>query len=388
MGKNKKIMIIAGEISGDLYGHPLVLELAKLDPDAKICGVGGPKMKSTGMEVFYDSSSWGTIGMIEAIKKLPYLYFVFYDVSRKLKQIRPDVLVLIDYPGFNMRLCRYAKELGIPTLYYFPPAKWTYNPEDVFDAAQNITRVAAPFTHTDEIYKKAGANVEFVGNPLLEIVKTRQSRSEILKKMSLPENARLISLLPGSRSMEVRYMLPVLAETAAKLAKSLNNVNFVMPVSSSTISRGTGITLDYIKSELEKSGVEIKLEIDSTYDILAVSDFSIITSGTATLEAACLMTPMVIIYKVSLLTELFARTMTSLPKYFGLPNLILNRQVVPEFIQKDVTPDNISNAVLEILNSSEKLSDMKSSLGQVIKNLGEAGATKKVAGMVMEMISK
>ncbi|HOT74599.1 MAG TPA: lipid-A-disaccharide synthase [Candidatus Wallbacteria bacterium] len=386
MKKDKKIMIIAGEISGDLYGHPLVLELMKSGRRFEICGIGGPRMKSAGMKTFYDSSSWGTIGMIEAIKKLPYLYWAYYDISEKLKRIMPDVLVLIDYPGFNMRLCRRAKQLGIPTLYYFPPSKWSYNHEDVCDAARTITKVAAPFEHTYDIYKKAGANVEFVGNPLLEIVKTRNSRAEILKKLKVAEGEKIISLLPGSRSMEVRYMLPVLAETAAHLGSKLKDARFIMPVSSSTISRGTGITLEYINDIINSRGAKISVETDMTYDILSVSDFSIITSGTATLEAACLLTPMVIVYKVSLLTEMYARIMTSLPKYFGLPNLILNKAVVPEFIQKNVTPDIISNSVIELLNSSEKLADMKNELKSVVKNLGEAGATKKVSEMILKMV--
>ncbi len=386
MRKNKKIMIIAGEISGDLYGHHLVLELMKSGRDFEISGIGGPRMKSTGMKIYYDSSSWGTIGMIEAIKKLPYLYWAYYDISEKIRREMPDVLVLIDYPGFNMRLCRYARKLSIPTLYYFPPSKWSYNHEDVCDAARTITRVAAPFEHTYDIYKKAGASVEFVGNPLLEIVKTRGSREEILKKIGCAEGERIISLLPGSRSMEVRYMLPVLVETAAALGDKLKNIRFIMPVSSSTISPGTGITLDYIKSVIGSYKANIMVETDMTYEILSVSDFSVITSGTATLEAACLLTPMAIVYKVSLLTEIYARLMTSLPKYFGLPNLILNKPVVPEFIQKDVTAEIISSTVTDFLNSPQKISDMKDELKSVVKNLGGIGATKKVSEMILEMV--
>lgn len=386
MQDKKKIMIIAGEISGDLYGHPLVLELMRSGRQFEIFGIGGPRMKSAGMKTFYDSSSWGTIGMIEAIKKLPYLYWAYYDISEKLKRSLPDVLVLIDYPGFNMRLCRYAKQLSIPTLYYFPPSKWSYNHEDVCDAARTITRVAAPFEHTFDIYKKAGANVEFVGNPLLEIVKTRNGRAEILKKLKADNGEKIISLLPGSRSMEVRYMLPVLAETAAILKTKIQNSRFIMPVSSSTISSGTGITLEYIKNVINSYGADISVETDMTYDILSVSDFSVITSGTATLEAACLLTPMVIVYKVSLLTEIYARLMTSLPKYFGLPNLILNKAVVPEFIQKDVTAEIISESVVSFLNSSQKLADMKNELKLVVKKLGGIGATKKVSDMILEMV--
>ena len=386
MQDKKKIMIIAGEISGDLYGHPLVLELMKSGRQLDIFGIGGPRMKSAGMKTYYDSSSWGTIGMIEAIKKLPHLYRAYYDISDKLKRTRPDVLVLIDYPGFNMRLCRYARQLAIPTLYYFPPSKWSYNHEDVCDAARTITRVAAPFEHTFDIYKKAGANVEFVGNPLLEIVKTRNDRTEILKKLKAVNGEKVISLLPGSRSMEVRYMLPVLAETAAILKFKIQNARFIMPISSSTISSGTGITLEYINNVINSYGADISVETDMTYDILSVSDFSIITSGTATLEAACLLTPMVIVYKVSLLTEIYARLMTSLPKYFGLPNLILNKAVVPEFIQKDVTAEIISESVVSYLNSSQKLADMKDELKLVVKNLGGIGATKKVSDMILEMV--
>lgn len=379
-------MVIAGEISGDLYGYPLVSEIIRSVPDAEVFGVGGPRMGSTGMKIFYDSSSWGTIGMIEAIKKLPKLYFVFRDVARKLEQMRPDLLVLIDYPGFNMRLCRHAKKLGIPTLYYFPPSKWTYNPSDVSDAASNITKVAAPFRHTDEIYRKAGANVEFVGNPLLEIVKPSAGRDELRKKLGIPEGKKVISLLPGSRSMEVRYMLPVLTETAECLSKKTGDALFAMPVSSSTFSPGTGITLDYIKARTGSSKAGIQLFVDQTYDLLSISDFALITSGTATLEAACLGVPMIIVYKVSLLTELFARSMTSLPKYFGLPNLILDRIVVPEFIQNNVDPAIISDTAAELLNSPEKLADIKNSLALVRDNLGEPGATKKVAALIREMV--
>jgi len=379
-------MIIAGEISGDLYGHPLVLELMKSGRQLEILGIGGPRMKSTGMKMFYDSSSWGTIGMIEAIKKLPYLYWSYYDISEKLKRTLPDVLVLIDYPGFNMRLCRYAKQLSIPTIYYFPPSKWSYNHEDVYDAARTITKVAAPFEHTFDIYKKAGANVEFVGNPLLEIVKTRNCRAEILKKLKADNGEKIISLLPGSRSMEVRHMLPVLAETAAILKSKVQNARFIMPISSSTISAGTGITLEYINNTINSYNVDISVETDMTYDILSVSDFSVITSGTATLEATCLLTPMIIVYKVSLLTEIYARLMTSLPKYFGLPNLILNKAVVPEFIQNDVTAEIISASVVSYLNSSQKLADMKNELKAVVKNLGEIGATKKVSEMILKMV--
>jgi len=383
---NKKIMIIAGEISGDLYGYPLVSEIYNSAPGVEVFGVGGPKMKSTGMKIFYDSSSWGTIGMIEAVKKLPHLYFVLCDIYKKLAQLKPDLLVLIDYPGFNMRLCRHAKKLGIPTLYYFPPSKWTYNPVDVADASHNITKVAAPFAHTYDIYKKAGANVEFVGNPLLEIVKPSASRETIMKKLNLSEGGRVISLLPGSRAMEVKYMLPILIGTAECMADKMKDITFIMPVSSSTVSAGTGITLEYIRNKISLSKTPIKLVLDQTYDVLSVSDFAVITSGTATLEAACLKVPMIIAYKVSLLTEIFARTITSLPKYFGLPNLILNRVVVPEFIQKDVEPELISNSAIEILNSPQKLADIRTSLDEVAKNLGEPGATKKVASLILQMI--
>jgi len=386
MTKNKKIMIVAGEISGDLYGYPLVREILQARGDLDVFGVGGPRMKSTGMQIFYDSSSWGTIGLVEALKKFPYLYCVYNDMARKLRQIKPDLLVLIDYPGFNMRLCRYAKKLGIPTLYYFPPSKWTSNPADVSDAARNITKVAAPFRHTAEIYRKAGANVEFVSNPLLEIVKPSAGVSELRKRFSIPDGSRVVTLMPGSRFMEVKYMLPILVDSAAIMAKKMPDATFIMPISSSTVSKGTGITMEYIKNWIAASGSQIKIELDATYDILSISDFAIITSGTATLEAACLGVPMIIAYKVSLLTELFARSFTPLPKYFGLPNLILNKAIVPEFIQKNVSAEIIAGATMEILNSSEKLADMKSGLGEVVKNLGDSGATSRVADLILKMI--
>lgn len=384
--KKKKIMIVAGEISGDLYGYPLVREILEARSDLDVFGVGGPRMKSTGMRMLYDSSSWGTIGLVEALKKFPHLYRVYNDMAQKLSQTRPDLLVLIDYPGFNMRLCRYAKKLGIPTLYYFPPSKWTSNPSDVSDAARNITKVAAPFRHTAEVYRKAGANVEFVSNPLLEIVRPSMGAAELRKRFKVPDGSRIIALMPGSRFMEVKYMLPILVDSASLMAEKVRGAHFVMPISSSTISKGTGITLEYIRSRTASSKVPISIELDATYDILSISDFAVITSGTATLEAACLGVPMLIVYKVSLLTELFARSFTSLPKYFGLPNLILNRPVVPEFIQRNVSAESVAGAVAEILNSPEKIADIRNGLLEVVKNLGDVGATSRVADIILKMI--
>jgi len=181
-------------------------------------------------------------------------------------------------------------------------------------------------------------------------------------------------------------MLPILIGTAECMSAKMKDITFIMPVSSSTVSAGTGITLEYIRNTLSVSKTPIKLVLDQTYDVLSVSDFAVITSGTATLEAACLKVPMIIAYKVSLLTELFARTITPLPQYFGLPNLILNKIVVPEFIQKNVEPAIISESALEILNSPQKLADIKVSLAEVAKNLGEPGATKKVASLILQMI--
>lgn len=377
-------MIVAGEISGDLYGSDLILHLRREMPAAELFGAGGPKMKAAGMDLLYDTSGWGTIGMVEAVKKLPRLYFAYRRLRRAISERRPDALILIDYPGMNMRLARAARAEGIPVVYYFPPSKWVKDPRCVADAARTIDFVAAPFISTAKLYRDAGARVEFVGNPLLDIVRASGTRSELAARFGT-EGKSVVALLPGSREREIQYMLPLLLETARELARVRPDDVYLMPVTSAAFDR-TGLGPEFFHQAIRRDGAPVRLVIDQTYDIMALANVAVITSGTATLEAACLQCPMVIVYQVSKITEWVARCISSLPDHFGMPNLILGRRIIPELIQEQVTPENVVHECRKILEDEETGKQVARDLQQVVRYLGRPGAGARLAQRIHEMI--
>jgi len=377
-------MIVAGEISGDLYGSNLIENIKKSMGDIYMFGTGGPKMEKAGLKLICDTSCWGTIGLVEALKKTPKIYIYYRKLIKLMVEEKPDVLVLIDYPGLNMRLARFAKNINIPVVYYFPPSKFAKDSKDVADAAATIDYVAAPFISTAKIYEGAGANVEFVGNPLVDIVKPTKTSEELIKEFGF-EGKKIISILPGSRMREIDYLLPILLDSVKSLRSKLENTEFVMPITSSVFQRN-GLNKNFFENYVKKSGIPVKIFYDRTYDLLSISQTAIITSGTATLEAACLNCPMVIVYKVSKITELIARYFSNLPDYIGMPNLILSKNSIKELIQNDVTPEIITKETLKIINSEEEYLRIKEDLKRVVRLLGKTGAGLKVAEKIKEMM--
>jgi len=382
-----KIMVIAGEVSGDVYGADLIKEMKKSHIDMELVGIGGKKMEKAGLKLLYDSSGWGAIGLIEALKRVPKLYFIYSKIKKFIKEYRPHILVLIDFPGFNMRLVRVAKRLNIPTLYYFPPTKWAQSPKEVKDAASIITKVAATFGNTERIYREAGADVTFVGHPLLDIVKPTTPFNEIIKRFGLIEEGYRVGLLPGSREREVKDLLPFLMEMAEVLLKRLEKVQFLVPLTVSTYEIIRNEPL-FQKFKLWAGNYNVKVIVGCTYDVLQVCHGIVVASGTATLEAAILSIPMVIIYKVSLLTEIIAKVTKKLPPHIGLPNLIAGKMVVPEFIQRDLVADKVANEIFSILIDKNKNAHMKNELVKVREKLQNPGANRKVVELILELLDK
>lgn len=384
MKSNKKILLVAGEVSGDLYGATLAHELFKRNPALEISGVGGPQMRNAGVNILYDSSSWGTIGVVEALKKAPQLLLTLFSLKRYLCSNRPDLIVCIDYPGFNMQLVRCANSLNIPVAYYVPPAKWATEPSQVRDAAERIDKVIATYPSTADVYKKAGADVEFAGHPVMDIVKVKEPREAIINKIGLDPARKIIGLLPGSREMEMHYLLPLLLKVARRMRDREPDLQFVLPLVSSTLSI-PHFNEGRIRDLIRRSGVPIKLVINSTYEAMSVMDLAVVASGTATLELACLMVPMIIVYKISKITELVARSISNLPPFFGLPNIILDRRAVPELLQAEVTSGHITELAMNLLEDEETYRKQKEDLGQVVSLLGQKGAIGRVANIVLSM---
>lgn len=384
--EKKKLLIVAGETSGDFYAASLIDVLKKYG-DFDIFAVGGIQTKQRDVTMLWDSTNWAAIGLFEAIKQAPHLCLVLYRLKKFMAQNKPDLLLLVDYPGFNMRLVHAANKLGIPTVYYFPPSKFATDPASVADAAGSITRVAANFASTYEVYKAAGADVEFVGHPLLDHAKPVMNSEETCLKYGLQPGRPVIGLCPGSRRSELGQLLPVMLEAGKIIHKRYPEFQFVVPVIATDGTEVFGIQKSLLREQLKASGIPVTLAEGKIYDLMKLSRILLISSGTATLEATYVGTPMVICYKVSVFTEIQARLFYHLPKFIGLPNIIINRLAVPELIQHDLTPAKLAEKAFELLESQEKYDQQKKDFAEVVAHLGEPGAHERVAEMVVKILN-
>ncbi|MDD2715454.1 MAG: lipid-A-disaccharide synthase [Candidatus Wallbacteria bacterium] len=388
LDKKKNLMIVAGEISGDLYGAALIHTLKEFDQTLDFVCIGSQKMEQETGKLFFDSSSWGVIGMVESLKKLPGLYRVYKKIKQFLIRNKPDLLLLIDYPGFNMRLVHAARKRGVKTIYYIPPSKWAKTPDQIRDAAESIDLIITTFETTYDLYRQAGADVSYVGHPLLDIVKSTKPKDQLKREFGITPENFTIGLLPGSREKEVKYLLPVLLKAARLIKSSIPNAKFIIPITSATFKTSEDMNQEKIEGYIRQNFPEAQLTVDATYNVFSTLDFAVIASGTATLEAACMNIPMIIIYKISLLTELIARLSGKLPIIFGLPNLILGRQVIPEFAQRDANPEKIASEVVNFYRNQERIEQQKNYLKDVLKKMGEAGATERAARLIIDFLRR
>lgn len=380
-----RVLIVAGEISGDYYAASLIDVLHSM-MDLEIFAVGGPQTAKRQAHLLFDSSNWAAIGFLEAIKQAPRLLLVLRRLKRFLAEQRPDLVLLVDYPGFNMRLVREAAHLNIPTLYYFPPSKFAADPRSVADAARSITRVAANFRFTYELYKAAGANVEFVGHPLRDHAIPSMTREEACRLFGIDPSRPIVGLCPGSRRSELELLLPVMLEAGKILHARRPDLQFLVPVILTEGPQVFGFDKTELRLMLAAAKIPVKLIEGKIYDVMAVSRLLLISSGTATLEASHVGTPMVICYRVSLLTEIQARLFYRLPQFIGLPNIILKRMVIPELIQWDFTAEKLANQATSFLENDDLLRQQKETLAEVVSQLGERGAHERVARMALDLL--
>lgn len=385
--EKKKLLIVAGETSGDFYAASLVDVLKKYG-DFDIYAVGGNQTAGRDVNLLFDSTTWGAIGLFEACKQAPRLLCVLWRLKKFITRNRPDLVILVDYPGFNMRLVHIVQKLGIPTVYYFPPSKFATNPNSVADAAASITKVAANFASTYEVYRAAGADVEFVGHPLLDHAKPVMTVEETYEKYGLIPGRPVIGLCPGSRRSELGQLLPVMLKAAKIIHQKHPEYQFVVPVIATEGPEVFGWAKTQLRDQLKASGVPVVLAEGKIYDVMNVSKLLLISSGTATLEASYVGTPMVICYRVSVITEIQARLFYRLPQFIGLPNIIINRMAIPELIQHDMTPEKLSSTALELLDSPEKYQQQKQDLAEVVSHLGEPGAHERVAEIVVKLLAE
>jgi len=376
---NRKIMVSVTEVSGDLHAANLVQAVKKIDPRVEFVGIGGEKMERAGVQIRAKTVHMGTVGVIEGVKYYSSFLKIKSKVKRILKEERPDLVILVDSRDFNLRLARWAKKLAIPTIYYIAPPLWAWNDWQIKRAAINITKIIAIFSFEAEVYRKTGANVSFVGYPLVDLVKSSMSKEETLQELGLDGERPIIGLFPGSRGHEVTRLLPLMLKAASKLDKKLKGVQFLL-------AEASPVFHDKIARIVRESKIPIKFVFGDSYNLMNVSDLLISASGTTTLEASLLGTPMIIVYKTSLSTWLIGQILIKLP-YIGLPNIVARKRIVPELVGFKLTANRLANVALDLLQSKKKLEQIRIELRKVAQKLGKPGAVDRAAKIVVEMVN-
>ncbi|MDU2063712.1 MAG: lipid-A-disaccharide synthase [Sporomusaceae bacterium] len=375
-----KIMISVGEASGDLHGARVAQALQELCPGVSLLGMGGDAMRKAGVNIVYDIAGLGVIGIIEILKNLRRLFALRDFLVETMRRERPDVLVVIDYPGFNMRLAKKAKELNIPVVSYISPSAWAWGKGRAKSTAKIVDRVAAIFPFEAKVYEEAGAHVSFVGHPLLDIVKPALSKEEAFRYFQADPKKKRILLMPGSRQQEIHKLFPVMLAAAKELERQIPDTQFFLPLAST-------IAADELEGMIQSAGLAVTITRDHTYDIMNITDLAIATSGTATLEAALMGLPVVIMYRVNKLTYFLGKPLVKIP-HIGLPNIVAGRKVVPELLQDEVTVTAIVAESLAILRKESPWANIAADLADVRHKLGEPGAVKRAAAVILEVAAQ
>ncbi len=376
--KNKHLVLVAGEASGDLLAAHLVEEIKQLDPSITFSGIGGEKLSALGVELYDDLTRKAVVGFWEVVKNFAQIKKVFDRLVVKIKEIRPSAVILIDYPGFNLRLAKVLHQAGIKVIYYVSPQVWAWKASRVEQIRKFTDRLLVLFEFEKDFYARRGLTVEFVGHPLLESVKPIHSRDDIVEGLDLSPTKTTIGLLPGSREKEIDLHLPIMLETAAILFKKNQDLQFLL-IKAPTIS------LAILRQHLTQHDLPIKIVENNSYDGISVCDLCVVASGTATIETAILKKPMVIIYKTSPFSYFLAKRLIKIP-WIGMVNVVRQKTIVPELIQNNASPEKIALTVEGLYRNEEKMRDMISELERVRQVLGAPGASRRAAEIILKII--
>jgi len=372
---SKHIIIVAGEASGDMRAAGLANALKKLAPNLRLSGIGGNYMRQAGVECFTDITELAVIGVAEVVKNLGRIKKVFDQTLKQIDSTRPDGVVLVDYPGFNLRLAREIKKRGIKVIYYISPQVWAWREKRVLKIKELVDRMIVLFPFEQDIYDKYGMKVDYVGHPLLDEISINHDQTEVLKSIGLSASKTTIGLMPGSRAKEVERHLPCMLEAAQILFKQNHDRQFILLKASS-------IPVKLINDRLfSYKHLPLKIYDGPTYDGINAMDAVMVASGTATLETALLKKPMVIIYKTSWLTYFLARSLIKIP-YIGLVNIVAGKKVAEELIQNDATAAKIANALESSLYNHHIIDE----LAALKNSLGLPGASLRAAQIILETI--
>lgn len=375
-----KIMFSAGETSGDMHGANLARALKEICPNIELFGFGGPQMEKAGVVLCKNMLDYSVMGFWEVLKNLRKMFKLKADLVEEMKRQKPDILVLIDYPDFNWRLASEAKKLNIPVFSYIPPSAWAWRKGRAKNVANIADKIVAIFPFELQVYKDAGADISFVGNPLMDNVHESMSKHQACEYFNIDLANDNILLLPGSRKQEIANLLDPMLEAAQIISKERQTAKFFLPVA-------PGIDINYLNDRISVYDVDVKLCFDKTYDLMNCCDFAIATSGTVTLEAALMGLPSIVLYKMSAITYQIAKLFVKI-KFFSLPNILADKKILPELLQDEVSGKTIAQYAKTLYKDTNTSKLIKEDLSIVKQKLGEPGVADKTAKLILQTVDR
>ena len=376
----RRIMIVAGEASGDIYGADLAREAFKLDRNLQFFGIGGARMREAGVEILVDSAEMAVVGLVEVIKHFDVIASAFLKLKKILLHDRPDLLILIDYPGFNLRLAKLARKAGVRILYYISPQIWAWRQGRIKKIARIIDHMAVILPFEAPFYERAGVPVTFIGHPMIDMVNVVLDHDCAAESFGLDRSRKIVGLFPGSRRSEIERMLPVIVESAVLLKQRLPDIQFVLPLAST-------LRPEDIATRFRAADLDVIITSERIHDMIRACDAIISVSGTVTLEIALVGTPMVIIYKLAPLTYQLAKRLIKVDN-IGLCNIVAGETVVRELIQDEAGPNNIASEIGRILCDASYRATIRSRLATVRAKLGCGGASANVARLTISLLDR
>ena len=365
-----KLTVVAGEASGDLHASEVIRELRKLDRSLEVSGIGGDLLAREGVKLVHHAGEMGIVGFFNVMKHLPMFRRIFRDLVQHIEQERPDAVLLVDYPGFNLRVAKRCRELGVKVAYYISPQLWAWRQGRVRQIAATVDRMLVVFPFEEEFYRRHNVPVRYVGHPLIEQLNgvKRPPRRETLR----------VALLPGSRRGEVNSLLPAMLDAVTILRREREVDAYI--IQAPTIER------DELESMVKAKGIDVPILPHDRGEGVAAADISLSASGTATLESAVLGTPVVVMYRLSRLNYWLGKMVVRLP-YFSLVNIVAGKQIVPELIQSEVNGERIATEVRRMIEPAA-YEQLTSELAAVRTALGGPGASSRAAAEIHEMVTR
>lgn len=376
--KTLKILIVAGEDSGDLHGANLIQAFSKQRPGTRFWGMGGARMRKAGAETVFDIEKTGTVGVVEILGELSHYLDIYRTLTKAIRREKFDAAVLIDYPTLNLRLAKHCKKAGFPVYYFISPQIWAWREGRMKTIRQRVDKMLVALPFEEPMYKKAGVDAEFLGHPFVDHVKPSQSREETFREFSLDPQKKTVGLFPGSRMNEIDSLLRVMLDAAEKIRVGIPECQFVLAVADS-------INPQTILDRLGTNSLKVKLVGGKNYDVMNCADFLIVASGSATLEAGLMERPMVIAYKLKPFTYWLAKRLVK-TRMIGLVNIVAGEPVVKELIQDQVTPENIAREALGILRNPERDQTVRAKLRPLRDKLGQPGVMNRIAESILRSL--